>query len=236
MGEQMPAEIAKRLVAAQKAVKEVTKDSENKHHKYAYASAEDVLYTARVALLEAGLSVLRVGWRYVPAETQCAVGQEPGVDFISVTYMVVDVDGNSFTFPSACYPAEPGNGRPADKAVAGALTTCQSYFLLGLLEIVRSDENEVDKRDDRNYVPKKQQPKPAPRVAQTATPDGASVTLRTRFEDIVDPAELKLFIEQRKQAIVQFEAQGKDMRAMIKKTADRVGADPADALAWYASA
>ena len=231
--EKMPVQIASRLVLAQMKVKDVTKDSVNSFHKYKYASAEDVLYTARVALLEAGLSVLRVGWRYIPAET------ELGTDYVSATYMVVDVDGNSFTFPNAETPAEPEKGRPADKAVAGALTVNQSYFLLGLLEIVRSDENEVDKRNDTAYVPKRQQPRPAPQPkAAPASEVGGpeTVVLRGRFEDIMDPAELKLFVEKRKAAIVQFESQGKDMRLAITKTADRVGADPADALAWYASA
>ncbi len=226
---QMSPEIAKRLVVAQRAVQNVAKDSTNSFHKYKYASSEDVVEEARRALNAAGLAVCRIGWELVQPDAQ------EKEDFIRVVYMVVAETGENHVFLPTATPAVPEKGRPADKAVAGALTLNQNYFLLGLLEIVRADENDVEKRNDADHTPKRLQAR-APQQAPRAATVSETIVLRNKFEDIADHAELKLFVEKRKSALVTAESQGKDMEALIVKTADRVGVDPKDALAWYAAA
>jgi hypothetical protein len=228
----IPVSIAKRLIAAQKAVEAVEKSSTNSFHKYKYASSEDVTETARKALLNAGLGVSRIGWDYVQAMT------ENDESFIRVTYAIFSEEGDSHVFPATATPAVPEKGRPADKAVAGALTLNQNYFLLGLLEIVREDENDVEKRNDSDHQPRRMQQRPPQQAMRTAQmkPEGGSVVLRGNFESCADPAELKLFIEKRKPTMVQMIAEGKDIRAAIAKHADRVGADPKDALGWFEAA
>lgn len=220
----IPKEIAVRLLKAQQAVDAVEKASENKHHKYKYASAEDVVSTAREALHKAGLAVLRTGWAFI----QAGEGTEA---YVRVTYSIVDADGHCYDFPATEIPAPPGNGRPSDKALLGALTSGQSYFLLGLLEMVREDENDIEKRDDNGHTPRRLQQRP--QQANHRAQEGGTVVLRGKFDDVTDPAELKAFIEARRQGLHEAAAKGQDIKGKIVAAADRVGVDPADALAWW---
>jgi hypothetical protein len=62
----------------------------------------------------------------------------------------------------------PEKGRPIDKSLAGCLTSSLNYWLRDLLLVPREDENEMDRRDDRAYEPRKAAPAPA--RSNSATP------------------------------------------------------------------
>jgi len=132
------------LVKAQSLIKSVGKDAYNAHHKYKYASAEAMLTAAREALNEAGLAVSRTGWTIVDGDLPMLVS----------TFRLDHESGEVRDFANLPWPILEGNGRPFDKALAGALTTQQAYFVRDLLQIPKEDENEVDKRNDKETVEK----------------------------------------------------------------------------------
>lgn len=134
------------LVTAQKLMKPVTKDSTNAFHRYQYASAEDVITAARVALNGAGLALVR-SWRIESNEIGIWLHSHFQLVFEG-SPMPIDL-GNS----TNAFPIIEDKGRPLDKALAGALTTSLAYYLRDLLLIPKQDENQVDKRDDTRHVP-----------------------------------------------------------------------------------
>ena len=68
--------------------------------------------------------------------------------------LALEDDGDWWELPEpVTVPAIPGKGRPEDKAEAGALTYCNGYVVLGLLQIEREDESSPNRRDDRDANP-----------------------------------------------------------------------------------
>ena len=134
------------LVSAQKQMKPVTKDSTNAFHRYQYASAEDVITAARVALNGAGLALVR-SWRIESNEIGIWLHSHFQLVFEG-SPMPIDLGDSSNAFPII-----EDKGRPLDKALAGALTTSLAYYLRDLLLIPKQDENQVDKRDDTRHIP-----------------------------------------------------------------------------------
>lgn len=130
------------LVDAQSRIKSVGKDAYNAHHKYKYASAEAMLTAAREALNDAGLAVSRTGWRLVDGDMPLLIS----------SFRLDHASGEVRDFIDLPWPILEGNGRPFDKALAGALTTQQAYFVRDLLQIPKEDENEIDKRNDKETV------------------------------------------------------------------------------------
>lgn len=127
----------------------VTKGATNQHHRYAYASAETMIDAARIALNTSGLACTR---KYT-----IQLGE---ICFLSSTFQLDHTSGESRSYENLLWPIIEGNGRPFDKALAGALTTQLAYFLRDLLLIPKEDENEIDKRNDDTIrkAPAKSQP------------------------------------------------------------------------------
>lgn len=134
--------IAQALHSAQGLITSVGKDSTNQFHKYEYVSAEAMITASSKALGDCGLSLTR-SWTLQFTDTQIPV--------VLSTFTLTHADGETREFPPCPWFIVEGQGRPIDKALAGALTTSLSYFLRDLLMIPRVDENEVDKRDDSNH-------------------------------------------------------------------------------------
>jgi hypothetical protein len=136
------------LLAAQEAIGAVGKASHNAHHNYKYTSAEDMFAACRAALHDHGLLVRRVSWSVDPATNMLK----------SVFEIRYPASKEAETYATEWYIVE-SKGRPADKALGGALTTSFSYFLRDLLLIPREDEAEMrrmrndqmDERDDREH-------------------------------------------------------------------------------------
>jgi hypothetical protein len=131
------------LVSAQSEMVAVSKDSTNSFHKYKYASADDVIAAARVALNREGLALIR-SWK--------VVFNEAGIWVDSQFSLVHDGSAGVFNAGTVPFPVIEDKGRPLDKALAGALTTSLAYFLRDLLLIPKDDEH-MDKRDDTNHLP-----------------------------------------------------------------------------------
>lgn len=136
------------LVSAQSEMVAVSKDSTNSFHKYKYASADDVIAAARVALNREGLALIR-SWK--------VVFNEAGIWVDSQFSLVHDGSAGVFNAGTVPFPVIEDKGRPLDKALAGALTTSLAYFLRDLLLIPKDDEH-MDKRDDTKHLPNDSKP------------------------------------------------------------------------------
>lgn len=141
-----------KLLEAQKAIHSVAKTSRNEHHRYNYASAEDIISASREALLGAGLVVTRHDWRIelTDATEEQRYGRQDGkpvqiaFDHVHITYRVLDSETGYYQQSTIQFPVVDQKGKGRDKEVATALTSACSYFLTGLLAIPRADE-EMDK-------------------------------------------------------------------------------------------
>lgn len=136
------------LVRAQQAAQAVEKDSRNDFHRYAYASAEDMIAEGRRALSSAGLALF-------PLVQDVLHGGEASEDALTSEYLLIHESGESVSLKTIT-PIIPEKGRPADKAVATAKTYDLGYTLRGLLLLPRVEKGaQSDERDDTNHVPKK---------------------------------------------------------------------------------
>jgi hypothetical protein len=135
--------IAAALVKAQSSIAGVSKDSTvDFGRKYNYTSAEEMIRESRKALHAAGLALVRSAWRLRVVES---------TPVIECDYILTHTGGETMSFCDLPWPVIEGDKRPIDKAVAGALTTSLAYFLRDLLLIPKSDEAEMDKRDDESH-------------------------------------------------------------------------------------
>jgi len=143
--------IAAALLKAQQALESVKKDATNSFHRYNYTSAEEMIGACRKALHDHGLVATRATWGIDKdiGEFGCIVS--------TMTLMHAE-SGERIDAPIT-WPIVPEKGRPMDKAIAAALTSSLSYWLRDLLMLPREEEG-MDKRDDREFDPKKLPPMP----------------------------------------------------------------------------
>lgn len=164
------------LVAAQAEIQPVGKSSTNEHHRYKYASGDDIVAEARRALNANGLAIFALASNisehpYSWEDDKGGVHEDVQLR-MNVTFRLVHTSGESHDFAPFSVPVLPEKGRPLDKAEAGARTYVLSYFLRELLLIPRVDdakqgEADPDTRDDRNHEPRRTKPGP-PRPVREA--------------------------------------------------------------------
>lgn len=209
-----PKSIAMALVKAQQAVKAVAKDSTNSFHKYKYASSDDMVSEARRALTTVGLSLARIGWTEQPV-TEHAPAR------LHVLYMLTSAEGECMMLPPVSVPVLPEKGRPEDKAEAAALTYSHGYLVLGLLQMARVDENDVDARDDSS-----RDVRPRPQAAPQKDPRGSK-----NIDDAKDGKALYGWCKEWGRAAT--EAKGaKAVAALVSAAALRCAVDVPTALEW----
>lgn len=155
--------LAKALAGAQKRCRPADKDSRNRHHGYDYASAEEIVTTARAALDDSGLAL---------APTGMSVHSEGPRPELRCTWLLMHESGESLPMESA-WPIVEEKGRPLDKATAIAATASLSYLLRSLLLMPRiKSDDDMDRRDDTRH-----QPGATPTATQALTgptiPEGA---------------------------------------------------------------
>lgn len=148
--------LASALLAAQRALPSVGKDSQFKagSYGYAYTSSETMIAACREVLHGAGLTLRRAGWKFD--------GTPEGGGLVTSQFILTHAGTGESVADEVAWVAVPRGQQPIDKAVAGALTASLGYYLRDLLLVPREDENEMDKRDDSAYQPKRATPTPAP--------------------------------------------------------------------------
>jgi hypothetical protein len=153
--------LASALLAAQSSLPSVGKDSKNSFHHYNYTSSEAMIGACRAALHCAGLVLRRSGWRFE--------GTPEGGGLVTSQFILSHPESGEAVTDEVAWLAIPEKGRPIDKALAGSLTASMGYYLRDLLLVPREDENEMDRRDDTKYEPKRSAA-PAPRQTQQDAP------------------------------------------------------------------
>jgi len=144
------------LAAAAEKVRAVAKASRNEHHRYSYASSEDVLVAAREAMDGSGLAV-------VP--TDCDIVQVGDLYVLKRSFELTHSGGAS-KLCRMSWPLEINKGKTPDKAAAGAETTSFAYFLRTLLRMPRLAEDDIN--HDSHEPPRAT--RSAPAVARPAVP------------------------------------------------------------------
>lgn len=138
-----PPSIIDCLVSAQAAIAGVSKDGQvDFGRKYNYTTAEEMIRECRKALHANGLALVRKAWRLRVIEAMPCVESD---------FALLCRTGETMEFANICWPVIEGDKRPADKALAGALTTSFAYFLRDLLLVPKQDEAEMDKRNDEDH-------------------------------------------------------------------------------------
>ena len=144
----MKTKLSEALLNAQRSVAGVEKNARNDFAKYDYVSADGMVGQLRNALLDNGLVFSRTSWGIVE-------------DRVVSVFDLTHVESGETQRSEAAMPIVETKGRPADKAVLGALTTCLSYVLRDLLLVPRVDELEIDNRANDDVVARKRVPAPA---------------------------------------------------------------------------
>lgn len=129
------------LVELQAHVGAVEKDARNDFHRYAYASAEQLIGEAKPALGKAGVVVL-------PIKAELSGSQQSPV--CRRAFRIINGAESyevAFDWPVVCE-----KGRPLDKAWASALTSSLAYFLRDLLLMPRVEAG-TDLNDNTRDAP-----------------------------------------------------------------------------------
>lgn len=251
----MPPGIAKGLVVAQAAVVKVPHDGHNRHHDYRYTTAEAVIEAARKPMEAGGLALVQmvgrltppqriVWWEFVDGKEVEVVDTLPAS--VEVRHLLTHSEGETFELQPMHVPVIPEKGRPWDKAIATAGTYALGYRLRDLLKMPRTDEaDDLDRRDDKNLKERGS----SRGEAKTRQPTDEEkrekllLTIKTSLGNV--PGEefgsLRTWIEQKHaKAVKGLQAFGGDpereLDALIKVAAKRLGEDEGEVLAWIATA
>lgn len=145
----MPRTIAIALFRAQQAIRKVPKLAENGDDGYSYTSAEAIIEEARQALHGAGLCVTLFDWH------------TRGTDAM-LTFLYVHESGEQYIAKPVPMPIVEDGGRDKrapDKALATAMTYCESQYLRILLQIPRiGTAEDADARVDSGRARARKQP------------------------------------------------------------------------------
>lgn len=158
--------LSKALSRARDQCKMASKDKVNTFHKYAYASADEVIQTAKDALEGTGLAI-------IPQSQELTVIAAGNLSMYALnrTIFLSHSSGEYVPLSIKGWPVVPEKGRPLDKAFAVALTTSMSYLLRDLLQMPRGESDDMNSDDaNREAAPPPAQRQEPPR--QTPAPTG----------------------------------------------------------------
>lgn len=158
-----PKGLAAKLLEAQKAVGYVEKTGDFRSEKvnYAFARADVVVDACRQALHKAGLVVFRrpPDFEFIDWRDPCV--QKPDDEYrrrerawVHLTYTVTDPATGETEHHTTKMLAEGGKGQSLQKAMLGAVTSGDSYFYVGLLQVPRFDADEISARRPTEDEPK----------------------------------------------------------------------------------
>lgn len=158
-----PKGLAAKLLSAQMSVGYVEKTGDFRSEKvnYAFARADVVVDACRIALHKAGLVVFRrpPDFEFIDWKDPCV--QKPDDEYrrrerawVHITYTVTDPATGETEHHTTKMLAEGGKGQSLQKAMLGAVTSSDSYFYVGLLQVPRFDADEISARRPTEDEPK----------------------------------------------------------------------------------
>lgn len=153
MSDEKYAAFHKKLLAAQKQMSGgVSHDARNDFARFDYTSSEAIIASSSKAMSDAGLTFVH-DWEYSTERSEVIITCEVS-------------DGGHVMVRSYNFPVFEQKGKPIDKALAGAVTTCLAYALRGILNFPRPDKSDdIAARDDEKFEPKARLHKPKPEPA-----------------------------------------------------------------------
>lgn len=165
------------LATARDRCKMAAKGSYNSFHKYAYASADEIILTAKESLEGTGLAIIPQKQRM----SVLALGNK-AVYTLDRTIFLSHASGEFVPLTVEGWPVIPDNGRPLDKALATALTTSMAYLLRDLLQMPRGESEDMNARNDTAEAKPAARTEPAP-AKTAAQPELA--TLRNELGTLI---------------------------------------------------
>lgn len=183
-----------------------SKDKKNEFHKYSYASADEVINTAKEALVGSGLAI-------IPQLQEMTVVGAGNMAFhaLNRTIFLSHSSGEFVPLTVRGWPVVVERGKTLDKAFATALTGSMAYLLRDLLQMPRGDEHDMNARNDtQQQQPTKTDPKEIMRRLAKAIEEAESMDdLRTAFNEAMknkaitaaDKQALNKLKEERKAAL-----------------------------------
>jgi len=184
MGEErvieLPAELARAIVAAQQAVSKVEKAGYNKQLGKSYATADDIAAAGKAALNDHGAAFMRTDTRVqAPSLAEYDLGCQAYAGDVIASWMIVHESGAALVGLDEI-PVIVSKGRPHDKAVSASLTYGFGVTIRGVLCMEREErDNAVDAREDvgdgRPMARRGQPPRSRPRPPSGPTPPAGPV-------------------------------------------------------------
>lgn len=173
--------LATALAAARDRCKAASKDAENKHHGYKYASADEVIATASEALAGSGLAL-------IPQSEELLVLGAGSFAYYGLHRLLLlsHSSGEFVALHVRGWPVVMERGRPLDKAYAIALTTSLAYKLRDLLQMPRGTGDDVAAQDDtRTPIPQTDEGPPWREAAASAPEEPSTLEQSDRIADLV---------------------------------------------------
>lgn len=176
------AKLSEAVGLARDRCKAAAKDGWNDYHKYKYASADEVIQTAKNAMDGTGLAI-------IPQSQELTVvgSGNAAIYALNRTIFLSHSSGEYVPLTIRGWPVIPERGRPLDKAFAVALTTSLSYLLRDLLQMPREDGTDMNQRDDRKAEPAR--PPEQNRNQTVAKPTATDPTLLQMHAKTIEEAE-----------------------------------------------
>jgi hypothetical protein len=144
-----PSRLIQKLAAVMLSVERVPKRGKNTFHNYDYATEADIVAVVRKELAERHVMLMPA----VGAQTREPVG-EKGEQLIILEMVFTFVDGE--TGESRSYQWRGAGSDKGDKALYKAMTGAEKYFLLKTFLIPTGDDPEIDSKEDKREVKRRE--------------------------------------------------------------------------------
>lgn len=178
-------EIIKSISAIMGEVGSVTKAGKNEFHRYAYATAADILHKLQPLMAKHGLVVFQT-------EKERTLSDD-GVLSVTYDFTLAHKSGEVWPTPitrTGMSSAKNSKGGFDDKCLNKCHTSAHKYFHLTLFEIPTGDYDDADAEEDRPAA--RAAPAPQRRAAPEAPPTQPSAedaSIAQQIEDAFDSAE-----------------------------------------------
>lgn len=171
--------LSEALAQARDRCKMAIKGSRNEFSKYDYASADEVIGTAKQAMSGLGLAL-------IPQLQELVVIGDGAMALYALnrTMLLSHSSGEFVPLSVRGWPVVPIKGSPLDKAFAIALTSSLSYLYRDLLQMERGKESDMNAR---NEDPRHEPTKPAskPPAQHKPVDEGTLNDLRQELSDLI---------------------------------------------------
>jgi hypothetical protein len=175
-------EIIKSIAAIMGEVGSVTKAGKNEFHRYAYATAADILHKLQPLMAREGLVVFQT-------EKERNLSDD-GVLSVTYDFTIAHKSGEVWPTPitrTGMSSAKNSKGGFDDKCLNKCHTSAHKYFHLTLFEIPTGDYDDADGEEDKPPVARNRPSPPPP--AAPPEPTSAEKTTAEEIETAFDSAE-----------------------------------------------